>query len=75
MRRFALLQPRKRAPEQRHHSAGVEVDDHLVMLHALPALHRTEITHETVVTVTHPGQSTILEHGAENALADDSVKS
>src|ERR1700761_6145186 len=50
------------ALEHRRDSAAIEVDDDLVMLHALPALHRTEITHKTKVAVAHASQSTIPEH-------------
>jgi hypothetical protein len=33
-----------------------------MVLHALPALHRTEITHKTIVAVAHASQSAIPEH-------------
>src|SRR6185312_6526564 len=54
--------------EQRHRAAAVEVDDDLVMLHALPALHQTEITHKTIVAVAHASQSAIPEHGGSMHL-------
>jgi hypothetical protein len=56
------LRPRKRALEQLRHSAKVEVDDHLMMLHALAALHRAKVPHDAIVTVAHASQSAILEH-------------
>ena len=33
-----------------------------MMLHALPAFDRTEITHKTIMTVAHASQSAIPEH-------------
>jgi hypothetical protein len=57
-----LPQPRECALEQLHHSTAVEVDDHLVMLHALPALYQAEIPHKTKVAVAHARQSAIPEH-------------
>jgi hypothetical protein len=48
--------------EQFSHSATVEIDDHLVMLHALAALHRAKIPHDAIVTVAHASQSAISEH-------------
>ena len=58
------LRPRERAPEQLRHSAEVEVDDHLMMLHALAALHRAQVPHDAIVTVAHASQSAISEHPA-----------
>src|SRR5262249_8264332 len=62
LRCFRLGRFREGALEQRRHSAAIEVDDDLMMLHALPALHRTEITHKTIMDVAHASQSAIPEH-------------
>jgi hypothetical protein len=43
-------------------AAHGEVHDDLMVLHALPALDRTEISQQTVVTVAHTSQSAIPEH-------------
>jgi hypothetical protein len=69
------LRPREHTLQKLHHSTAIEVDDHLMMLHALAALYKTQVPHETIVTVAHASEATIPEHLAENALADDSVKS
>jgi hypothetical protein len=68
IRHFRLRRFREDAPEQRRDSAAVEVDDDLMMLHALPALHRTEITHKTIMAVAHASQSAIPEHGGSMHL-------
>ncbi len=39
-----------------------------MMLHALPALDQTEITHKTIMAVAHAGQSAIPEHGGSMHL-------
>jgi hypothetical protein len=70
-----LPKPREHTLQKLHHSTAIEVDDHLMMLHALAALYKTQVPHETIVTVTHASEATIPEHLAKNALADDSVKS
>jgi hypothetical protein len=74
-RGYALPKPREHTLHKLHHSTAIEVDDHLMVLHALPALYKTQVPHETIVTVTHASEATIPEHPAQNALADDSVKS
>ena len=33
-----------------------------MMLHALAALDRTQVSHKTVMTIAHPSQSAIPEH-------------
>src|ERR1700731_3430450 len=43
-------------------AAKAEVDDHLMVLQPLAALHRAEVAHQTIVTVAHPSQSAIPEH-------------
>jgi hypothetical protein len=69
------LRPREQALEELHHSTAVEVDDHLMVLHALPAFYKTQVPHDTIMTVAHASEATIPEHLAKNAPADDSVKS
>jgi hypothetical protein len=56
------LRTREQALEQRHHSTAVEVDDHLMMPHALAAFDRAKVPHDAIVTVAHASQSAILEH-------------
>jgi hypothetical protein len=69
------LLPREYALQKLRHSTAIEVDDHLMVLHALPALYKTQVPHETIMTVAHASEATIPEHPAQDALADDSVKS
>ena len=56
-------------------STLAEVDDHLMVLHAFPAFYKTQVPHDTIMTVAHASEATIPEHLAKNAPADDSVKS
>jgi hypothetical protein len=46
-----------------------------MVLHALPAFDKTQVPHDTIMTIAHASETTIPEHPAKNALADDSVKS
>jgi hypothetical protein len=73
--RSRFSRSREEAAQELHHAAAVEVDDDLVVPHALAAFDGTQVAHETIVTVAHTSQSAISEHGLENALAADSVKS
>src|SRR5690349_4072794 len=68
IRRFGLRRFREGALEQRRDTSATEIDDDFMMLHALPALHRTEITHKTIMTVAHASQSAIPEHGGSMHL-------
>jgi hypothetical protein len=70
-----LARSGEESAQELHHPAAVEVDDDLVMPHALAAFDGTQVAYETMVTVAHASQSTISEHDLENALAADSVKS
>jgi hypothetical protein len=56
------LRPREDTLQKLRHSTEIEVDDHLMMLHALPALYKTQVPHETIVTVAHASEATIPEH-------------
>jgi hypothetical protein len=56
------LRAREQTHQQRRDSTAVEVDEDFMMLHALPAFDRTEITHKTIMTVAHASQSAIPEH-------------
>jgi hypothetical protein len=67
--------PREHALEELRHSTAIEVNDHLMVLHAFPAFYKTQVPHDTVMTVAHASEATIPEHPAKNAPADDSVKS
>jgi hypothetical protein len=56
--RLSINQP----PEKVHHAAAAEIDDDLVVLHAVTTLHRAEIPQKAIVTIAHPSQSEVLEH-------------
>ena len=48
-------------PDELHHAAPAEIDDDLVVLHAVTALHGAEASQEAIVTIAHPSQSAVLE--------------
>jgi len=48
--------------EQFEDATNLEVNNDLMMLHALAALDRTQVSHKTVMTIAHPSQSAIPEH-------------
>ena len=52
----------KKSAEKLHHAPPVEVDNDLVVLHALTSFHRTQVPQKAVMTIAHPSQSTALEH-------------
>jgi hypothetical protein len=48
--RVSINQP----PEKLHHATPAEIDDDLVVLHAVTAFHKAEIPQKAIVTVAHP---------------------
>jgi hypothetical protein len=56
------MSSREQPLDQVDDATGREVDNDFVMPHALAALDRAEISHETIMTVAHASQSAIPEH-------------
>jgi hypothetical protein len=52
----------KKSAEKLHHAPPVEVDNNLVVLHALTSFHGTQVPQKAVMTIAHPSQSAALEH-------------
>lgn len=48
--------------EQFEDAMNREVNNDLMMLHALAALDRAQVSHEAIMTIAHPSQSAIPEH-------------
>jgi hypothetical protein len=59
---FRRMTSRQKPLDQVDDATGREVDNDFVMPHALAALDRAEISHETIMTVAHASQSAIPEH-------------
>ena len=59
---FGRWRPDEHPLEQFENATNREVHNDLVMFHALAALNRAQVFHETEVTIAHPSQSTMPEH-------------
>ena len=59
---LGLAQARDHAADKCGDAAAVEIKDDLMMLHALAAFDRTQISHKAIMAVTHAGQSAVPEH-------------
>jgi hypothetical protein len=53
---FRLISRRKSS------TMPIEVDNVLVALHAVAALHWAKASQKAIVTIAHPSQSAVLEH-------------
>jgi hypothetical protein len=52
----------KKSAENLHHASPVEVDNNLVVLHALTPFHWTQVPQKAPMTIGHPSQSAAFEH-------------
>jgi hypothetical protein len=59
---FGRRGSKEESSEQFEYAANRKVQNDLMVLHALAALDRTQVFHETVVTIAHASQSAISEH-------------
>jgi hypothetical protein len=48
--------------EQLEKATSREIKNDLMVLHALAALDRTQVSHETIMTIAHSSEPAILEH-------------